>query len=54
MPANLTPQYFEAEERLRLARTPEEKLEILQESLSIMPKHKGTDHLQGGVKRKIS
>lgn len=54
MPANLTPQYFDAEERLRLARTPEEKIEILQEMLSIMPKHKGTDHLQGDIKRKIS
>ena len=54
MPANLTPQYFEAEERLRGARTPDEKLEVLQEMLRIIPKHKGTDHLQGDIKRKIS
>ncbi|HID93393.1 MAG TPA: GTP-binding protein, partial [bacterium (Candidatus Stahlbacteria)] len=37
MPANLPPQYFEAEKRFRLAKTNEEKIKILYEMLAIMP-----------------
>ena len=54
MPANLPQQYKEAEKRYRLAGTPEEKLAILEEMLSIMPKHKGTDKLQADLKGRIS
>ncbi len=54
MPANLPPHYFEAEKRYRLARTPQEKIQALEEMLRIMPKHKGTDRLQRSVRRKIS
>lgn len=54
MPANLPPQYFEAEKRYRLARTPQEKIQALEEMLRIMPKHKGTVRLQGDLRRKIS
>lgn len=54
MPANLPPQYFEAEKRYRLARTSQEKILALEEMLRIMPKHKGTDRLQGELRRKIS
>ncbi len=54
MPANLPPQYYEAEERYRLAKTNQEKLVILKKMWAIMPKHKGTDKLQGDLKAKIS
>jgi ribosome-interacting GTPase 1 len=54
MPANLPPQYFEAEKRYRIARTPQEKIHALEDMLRIMPKHKGTDKLQAELKRKIS
>ena len=54
MPANLPPTYFEAEKRYREAKSPEDKVEILEEMLTIMPKHKGTDKLRGGLRRKIS
>ena len=54
MPANLTPQYREAEERYRQAKTPEDKLAGLEEMLAIIPKHKGTEHLQGDIKQRIS
>ncbi|MCX6004164.1 MAG: 50S ribosome-binding GTPase [Chloroflexi bacterium] len=54
MPANLPPQYFEAERRFRNASTPEEKIQALESMLSIMPKHKGTDHLQADLRRKIA
>ncbi len=54
MPANLPPQYFEAEKRFRLAREPAEKIEILEEMLAIMPKHKGTDHLRAELRTRIA
>ncbi len=54
MPANLPPQYFGAEKRLRLAGTPEEKISAIQEMLGIMPHHKGTDRLRAELRAKIA
>ncbi len=54
MPANLTPEYFQAERRYRAAREPEEKLEALQAMFSAMPKHKGTDRLRAELRTKIA
>ncbi len=54
MPANLPPQYFEAEKQYRQAKTPEEKIEALEAMLAVMPKHKGTDRLHGELRRKIA
>lgn len=53
MPANLTPQYRKAQERYRAATEPKEQLDALQEMLRIIPKHKGTEHLQAEIKSKI-
>ncbi len=54
MPANLTPQYLEAERRFRTAKTVEEKLAALEEMLAVIPKHKGTEHLRGDLKRRLA
>lgn len=54
MPANLTPQYKEAEDKFRAAETPSEKLAALEDMLRIIPKHKGTEKLQADIKRKIA
>lgn len=54
MPANLPPPYFEAEKRYREAKTPEDKIEVLEEMLTIMPKHKGTDKLRADLRRRIA
>jgi len=54
MPANLPPPYFEAEQRYREGKTPEEKIEALEEMLTIMPKHKGTDKLRADLRRRIA
>jgi len=54
MPANLPPQYFEAEKGFRLAKNPEEKITALEEMLAIMPKHKGTDHLRAELRARIA
>jgi len=53
MPANLTPEYKAAEAAFRKARDPSERLEGLREMLRTIPKHKGTDHLQADIKRRI-
>jgi len=54
MPANLTPQYLEADRRFKAARTVEEKIVALEEMLAVIPKHKGTEHLQGDLKRRLA
>jgi len=54
MPANLTPEYLKAEKWFREAATNEEKILALEQMLSVMPKHKGTDHLRADLRRKLS
>jgi uncharacterized protein len=53
MPANLTSECKAAEAAFRKARDPHERLEHLREMLRVIPKHKGTYHLQGDIKRRI-
>ena len=54
MPTNVPPEYYKAEERFREATTTEEKILCLEDMLSIVPKHKGTDHLRADLRRKLS
>ncbi len=54
MPANLPPQYFDAEKNFRQAKNPLEKIDALEEMLAIMPKHKGTDHLRAKLRARIA
>ena len=54
MPANLSPDYYEAEKRYKEAKTSEERIEALQEMLAVIPKHKGTDKMQADLKHRIS
>jgi ribosome-interacting GTPase 1 len=54
MPANLPPEYFEAEKRFREASTPQEKILALEDLIATVPKHKGTDRLRGDLRRKLS
>jgi hypothetical protein len=54
MPANLTPQYLEAERRFRDAKSIEGKLAALDEMMAVIPKHKGTEHLRGDLKRRYA
>jgi len=46
--------YFDAEKRFREAKTPESKIGALEEMLTIMPKHKGTDRLRADLRRRIA
>ncbi|MBS1252599.1 MAG: GTPase Obg [Anaerolineales bacterium] len=54
MPTNLPPEYYEVDERFRAARSPEEKISLLEELISTVPKHKGTDKLRADLRRKLS
>ncbi|MCX6835405.1 MAG: 50S ribosome-binding GTPase, partial [candidate division Zixibacteria bacterium] len=54
MPANLPPQYYELEREFAKEKDPRERLRLAEELLRIMPKHKGTDHLQADMKTKIA
>lgn len=54
MPANLPPEYLKAEEKFRAAESTAAKIECLEELISTIPKHKGTDKLRAGLRRKLS
>src|SRR5438093_5096478 len=54
MPANLTPQYMEAEKRFKQASSVQEKISALEEMMATIPKHKGTEKLQADLKKKMS
>lgn len=54
MPANLPPEYFKIEAELRTARTPQEKIEIYERLLRVIPRHKGTDKLVGMYRQKLA
>jgi len=53
MPANLSPEYKAAEAAYRKTRDPRERLDCLRQMLSVIPKHKGTEHLQADIKARI-
>ena len=54
MPTNLPPEYFNAEERYKEAATPQEKVARLEELISTVPKHKGTDKLRADLRKRLS
>jgi ribosome-interacting GTPase 1 len=54
MPANVSPQYRAAEAKLREAKTIEDRRAALEEMLSTIPKHKGTEKMQADIKRRLA
>ncbi|MGQ9632912.1 MAG: GTPase [Bryobacteraceae bacterium] len=54
MPANLTPEYLDAEQEYKAARTHQERIAALERMLATVPKHKGTEKLQADIKRRLS
>jgi ribosome-interacting GTPase 1 len=54
MPANLTPMYLEAERAFKEAKTTEEKIPALENMLTVIPKHKGTEHLRADLKTRLA
>jgi uncharacterized protein len=54
MPANLPPEYHRIEAELRTARTAEEKIDIYERLIAVIPHHKGTDKLIAMYRQKIA
>ena len=54
MPTNLPPEYYEAERKYKEALSNNEKVAAIEEMLSTIPKHKGTDKLRADYRRKLS
>jgi ribosome-interacting GTPase 1 len=54
MPTNLPPEALEAEQRYRAAKSVAEKTACLEEFISLIPKHKGTDKLRADLRRRLS
>ena len=54
MPTNLPPDYYEIEMRFRTAESTSEKIGLLEQMYSVVPKHKGTDHLRADLRRQLS
>jgi len=54
MPANLTPDYLEAERRFKSAKTSEDKIAAIEEMMATIPRHKGTEKMQADLKRRLS
>jgi ribosome-interacting GTPase 1 len=54
MPTNLPPEALEAEQRYRAARSVAEKIACLEDFMSAIPKHKGTDKLRADLRKRLS
>ena len=54
MPANLTPQYLEAEAKFKQAKTTQEKINALEVMMAVIPKHKGTEKIRGQLKSRMA
>ncbi len=54
MPTNLPPDYFKIEKRFQEAESSAEKISLLEEMYSVVPKHKGTDHLRADLRRQLA
>ena len=54
MPTNLPPEALEAEQRYRAAQSVAEKIACLEEFISAIPKHKGTDKLRADLRKRLS
>jgi ribosome-interacting GTPase 1 len=54
MPANLTPQYLEAEAKFKQAKTIPEKIKALEIMMAVIPKHKGTEKIRGQLKSRMA
>ena len=54
MPANLSPEYYNARDKYNKASTVEEKIVAVHEMLATIPKHKGTEKMQADLKTRLS
>jgi ribosome-interacting GTPase 1 len=54
MPTNLPAEYYKVEERYKAAISESERVSLLEELISTVPKHKGTDKLRADLRKRLS
>lgn len=54
MSTNASPEYFVAEKRYLEAKTPEEKIQYLEEMIKTAPKHKGSENMVANLKQRLN
>jgi ribosome-interacting GTPase 1 len=54
MPANLTPQYLDAELKFKQAKNTPEKIKALELMMAVIPKHKGTEKIRAQLKSRMA
>lgn len=54
MVMNAPPQYYALQEKLKMAKTDEEKQAILEEMIKVLPKHKGTENELMMLKKRLA
>ena len=54
MPANLTPDYLEAEAKFKQAKTTDEKIRALEIMMAVIPKHKWTEKIRAQLKSRMA
>ena len=54
MPANLPPTYYKLKHQHEAAKTDEERLDLLEEMLRIVPKHKGSEKVVSDIRHRIA
>lgn len=54
MPANLTPEYLEAEAKFKQAKTIPDKIKALEVMLAVIPKHKGTEKMRAQLRSRMA
>lgn len=54
MPINLPPEAQAAEQRYRDAKSTPDRIAALETYISLIPKHKGTDHLRADLRRRLA
>lgn len=54
MPTNLPPNYYSIDKRYKSASSDTEKIACLEEMMSVIPKHKGTDKIRADIRKRLS
>lgn len=54
MPANLPAEWYALNEKIKEAKSLEEKIELLKKLISITPKHKGTENLLADLRKRLA
>src|SRR3989338_576871 len=54
MPVNAPMEYFKAEEKFKQAKTTEQKIVCLEEMISLLPRHHGSENMHAQLKSRLA